>query len=303
MAVYFIQTAGENAIKIGYAKEPQKRRAELQTGHHEELTVVAVIARGDMALERRLHDRFAKSHIRGEWFRPTEELLGFIEGVRACEDVPPAEPPAKTVVPLTVEHVRFLIDVALWRAEFERINIDDPDIRRFLLQYAPAAILDRGGPASPIETHQYIAQTAIQRVMDVGITNPAEIASTLDFSSALDSLDEFYASVIAEGHREMDLLAKGEPSSVASIRATALNKCIWCHALDPRYLTGMFGWGKGDFNCHFALVCAQCATGIDRPHPYQYRIDLEGTDAPVLPTKPLFAAPVGDGAVCPWLKK
>ena len=68
--IYFIQ-AGDRPgpIKIGYTEgDPKTRLARLQTAHAVPLYLIATMP-GDMAREKRLHARFAKGRMLGEWFR------------------------------------------------------------------------------------------------------------------------------------------------------------------------------------------------------------------------------------------
>ena len=72
--VYFIkERIGDLApVKIGYAKNVQKRLDELQIGNSRSLEILAVI--GPISHERarniesKLHRKFKKHHVRGEWF-------------------------------------------------------------------------------------------------------------------------------------------------------------------------------------------------------------------------------------------
>lgn len=69
--VYFIQS-GCGAIKVGIAKNPDKRMANMQTGHNKLLRLIAKFPQPDRnsarLLERELHDLFSEYRIRGEWF-------------------------------------------------------------------------------------------------------------------------------------------------------------------------------------------------------------------------------------------
>lgn len=59
-------------LKIGYAKDPLKRLADMQVANANTLELVAVLdCKSPMharEMERRAHDWFSKSHMRGEWF-------------------------------------------------------------------------------------------------------------------------------------------------------------------------------------------------------------------------------------------
>jgi len=72
--VYFIQSGSDGAIKIGFSSKVDIRLGSLQKANAETLRLLATIP-GTMADEARLHQRFAAHRIRGEWFRPAEELL------------------------------------------------------------------------------------------------------------------------------------------------------------------------------------------------------------------------------------
>lgn len=78
--VYFVRNEDTGAIKIGTAVDARKRLSGLRTSSAAPLTLVATIP-GDRDVERVLHNRFRAHRIRGEWFQPAEELVGYIEGV------------------------------------------------------------------------------------------------------------------------------------------------------------------------------------------------------------------------------
>lgn len=73
--VYFIRAANSGLIKIGRAKDPQRRLAALRTGSADVLTVLKIVATDDARqLERDLHRRFAPWRQHGEWFAPNPGL-------------------------------------------------------------------------------------------------------------------------------------------------------------------------------------------------------------------------------------
>lgn len=78
--IYFIRSP--SAIKIGMAKDAQRRLMVLQTSHPETLELVATCP-GGRALETEYHTRFAEHRVRGEWFAPVPELLAEIERLTA----------------------------------------------------------------------------------------------------------------------------------------------------------------------------------------------------------------------------
>lgn len=78
MAVYFVQCAESKLIKIGSSLRPFARIRGLQTGCPGDLAILKIID-GDQSLEFSLHERFSGERSRGEWFRPSPELLAAIE--------------------------------------------------------------------------------------------------------------------------------------------------------------------------------------------------------------------------------
>lgn len=85
--IYFIRCG--RYVKIGYTKQSLKRRLEdLQIGNPVALEALAMIE-GDVKAERRLQDRFLHLRVRGEWYRLTEEVRGYIaENVtRSLEEI------------------------------------------------------------------------------------------------------------------------------------------------------------------------------------------------------------------------
>ncbi len=79
--VYFLRSENEGEIKIGYAVDVEKRVKQLQTGHPQKLKVMATL-KGDMELEKDIHDKFYKHRLNGEWFEPHPDLLAFISTIK-----------------------------------------------------------------------------------------------------------------------------------------------------------------------------------------------------------------------------
>lgn len=70
--VYFIGTGPRDdpfsaPVKVGFSKDPKKRREQLQAGSAERLRVHGHVA-ASMDVELFLHAEFERSHLRGEWF-------------------------------------------------------------------------------------------------------------------------------------------------------------------------------------------------------------------------------------------
>lgn len=75
--VYFVEAAGLDLIKIGYANNLETRFASLRTGSPVELKMLGSMP-GGRDLERFFHRIFAPQRARGEWFRRCPELDGYI---------------------------------------------------------------------------------------------------------------------------------------------------------------------------------------------------------------------------------
>lgn len=67
--VYFIghKDRPDLPVKIGKATDAKARRAHLQCAHYTELIILFTLD-GYSKLEKELHTRFSKKHVRGEWF-------------------------------------------------------------------------------------------------------------------------------------------------------------------------------------------------------------------------------------------
>ena len=89
--VYFI-AAGDDAVKIGYALDPEGWLNRMRSYNHKPLELLGVIPFGAEAIEQALHVKFWHLHIedlgiRGEWFYMDQELLAWIRK-HATPDVP-----------------------------------------------------------------------------------------------------------------------------------------------------------------------------------------------------------------------
>jgi hypothetical protein len=81
--VYFIRAAS-GPVKIGISRCPRKRFWQIQTGSSENLTLLATVAIDDApTVEARLHETFAESRIRGEWFIYTNKIAGLVDAICA----------------------------------------------------------------------------------------------------------------------------------------------------------------------------------------------------------------------------
>lgn len=80
--VYFVFNQDSNAVKIGVAKNIQKRLSALQTSSPAKLELLGFIktnnSRDAKKLEHSLHQKFTALWIMGEWFQCKQELLNYI---------------------------------------------------------------------------------------------------------------------------------------------------------------------------------------------------------------------------------
>lgn len=76
--VYAIQAGAQDGpVKIGITVCPAERLTTLQQGNAEQLRGIAAF-RCFPHMEKLLHDEFAFARIRGEWFRPVDELIDVV---------------------------------------------------------------------------------------------------------------------------------------------------------------------------------------------------------------------------------
>jgi hypothetical protein len=86
MQIYFAADA-DSRFKIGVSRNVAERVAGLQTASGGKLELIGAID-GDFPLEKSLHRRFARWHLRGEWFSATREALEEIGCVIASPPKP-----------------------------------------------------------------------------------------------------------------------------------------------------------------------------------------------------------------------
>jgi Meiotically up-regulated gene 113 len=84
--IYFVQAQELWRIKIGYSARDsfRARLSALQTGSAVRLVVLA-LQPGSRHREQKLHRRFSKWRIDGEWFHPSAEILRFAFGRTSIE--------------------------------------------------------------------------------------------------------------------------------------------------------------------------------------------------------------------------
>lgn len=67
--VYLIYCSYTNLVKIGYAKNPERRLKQLQTGSAYPLIILKTIPNATKRLEKELHFKFRHYKLEGEWFK------------------------------------------------------------------------------------------------------------------------------------------------------------------------------------------------------------------------------------------
>lgn len=82
--IYLIASPAD-LIKVGISRNPDARLASIQSGHHDNLRLLATVA-GLAEDEGSLHCKLASYRVRGEWFRLGPWLEVFMEGARAGEN-------------------------------------------------------------------------------------------------------------------------------------------------------------------------------------------------------------------------
>ena len=86
MSVYFYHLKDSNKVKIGCSSNVLQRIKQLNTGIHEQCTLIRVIENCDFEAEKWLHKYFKDFRIKGEWFNYTEEMLTIKLPENVCSD-------------------------------------------------------------------------------------------------------------------------------------------------------------------------------------------------------------------------
>lgn len=80
--IYFFQIdTPDKFIKIGFATNVAIRLSNVRVSSPYPIEVLAVIP-GSEIFEAEIHQKFAAQRVQGEWFRPTPEILAFIETLK-----------------------------------------------------------------------------------------------------------------------------------------------------------------------------------------------------------------------------
>lgn len=82
MSIYFIRCTATGSIKIGLSANPWKRLSKMQSDSPGVLEMLGAEP-GGADREAELHQRFAKDRLRGEWFRPSDEIVTYARALKA----------------------------------------------------------------------------------------------------------------------------------------------------------------------------------------------------------------------------
>ena len=86
--IYFVLNADSNAIKIGMAKDLDKRLKSLQTSSPTKLQLLKAVQLAGVKeaadIETLLHRRFFHLRLTGEWFKADKELFNYISALDSC---------------------------------------------------------------------------------------------------------------------------------------------------------------------------------------------------------------------------
>ncbi len=112
MSVYFAQREADGLIKIGWSRSVKLRMSAIRA------KVIGAVP-GERAEEKVVHAKFAHLRVKGEWFRPGEELLEYIR-----TEAQGHKPDSKTVLcPIK------LADSLLRRADRLADKLKEPGMR------------------------------------------------------------------------------------------------------------------------------------------------------------------------------
>lgn len=109
MGYLYAVERGSHLVKIGYSRNPDQRLTTMQTGEHQHLKLLGVL-QGTRAEEVALHRRLIASQVRGEWYRRTPEVRGFLA---TLEPFTATEKQVTVGVVLTAVQHRYFKTVAL----------------------------------------------------------------------------------------------------------------------------------------------------------------------------------------------
>lgn len=153
----YVIVATSGAVKIGITSNVDTRLKELQTGNHEQLSVLYKLEVANRtiatAIESLLHDRYARHALRGEWFS--------VDADRLVEDIRFVSAFAKLVRSASVEMI-----------EEQEVSIEPPVIPE------PEELPDE--PATPQKRPKPSPEETTQWLREKGTVTPAMFMDTFD---------------------------------------------------------------------------------------------------------------------------
>lgn len=82
--VYFVQCGKDGPVKIGFSGDGWGRIKDLSTAMPYRAGKISIVV-GGRQLERRLHQRFKRYRLNGEWFKPEGELKALMRKLPRSE--------------------------------------------------------------------------------------------------------------------------------------------------------------------------------------------------------------------------
>lgn len=82
--VYFVQCGKDGPVKIGFSGDGWGRIKDLSTAMPHRAGKISIVV-GGRILEKRLHSRFKRYRLNGEWFKPEGELKALFRKLPRCE--------------------------------------------------------------------------------------------------------------------------------------------------------------------------------------------------------------------------
>jgi predicted GIY-YIG superfamily endonuclease len=81
--IYVAQRDRDDAIKIGWTSNLERRLREVRKGQGCPVNLVAAFA-GDKTVELKLHARFSATRVEGEWFLSSPEIHRWLADIRSA---------------------------------------------------------------------------------------------------------------------------------------------------------------------------------------------------------------------------
>ena len=79
--VYALQAVVSGLVKVGITTDIKKRKRDLQNGCGQSLNLLMLVE-GTTELEKSIHSAFKDHRLEGEWFKPDDVLLAFIDSLK-----------------------------------------------------------------------------------------------------------------------------------------------------------------------------------------------------------------------------